>query len=382
MKAKAALLIFPCISFFFITGCWDYREVDKIPIVVGMAVDMDNEGRHVITAEIVDLEQSGKESSLKSKFIEASGESLFEAIRNAIKYDSGRLYFGHMEAVIISKRAAENGVAGIVDFLTRDVEPRLNIDLFVSKGKTAAEILTAESITYEIRSFEIQQMNKGQKQLSKSFEMRIVEFVNLIQNEGFYPVMPCVHTDMTAGQKTQSMGGTAIFRKDKLIGFLSDDETFYFCFVTDRVEGGIITLENAEDPLRKDTSLEILNSTTSIKPVLSDGKISIDIEIKTSTSLAEHGATVHSQLEGAIMHKREAENLIKKNISALIARVQKDYGTDIFGFGDSVHKEMPDVWKKVKKDWNDIFREITVNVQPEVEIKESGLIQRPIHMEG
>lgn len=51
-----------------------------------------------------------------------------------------------------------------------------------------------------------------------------------------------------------------------------------------------------------------------------------------------------------VIEKRAGEEL-QKAILSVIHRVQKDYHADIFGFGELLHEQMPQTWKKIEKDW-------------------------------
>ncbi len=381
MVKKTAAVMLLVLTISCLTGCWDYREINRLPIVVGMAVDMNEDKRHVVTAELVDLIEGGKESSIASKIIETEGDTLFDAVRNAIKFETGRLYLGHMEVVILGKQVLEKGLVEVLDFLIRDVEPRTNIWLLVSKEERAAELLRSESVTTEIRTFEISQMIEGQADLSKSFKMTISEFMNLLQCPGYCPVLPCMRIINTAGIETQAMSGTAILKRGSLAGFLTEEETKYFCFITDRVEGGILVADSEPGKHVKDVSFEILENKTKVKPVYSNGKISINVEIHVKTALGEHGPGRHKHHEGAAMHKKQAEELIKNKASALIKKMQTEYRADIFGFGNSIHMEYPKLWREIEQDWDEYFKDMEIYVNPTVEVTESGLLQESIMME-
>ena len=128
MRKRAPFIIFIILIIASSSGCWDYREIDKLSIVTGIAIDRGENSKYRLTFEIVDTQEGGIEKKTKSKLIESEGETIFDAVRNASKVTSPRPYFGHMRIVILSEQIAEEGVIDIIDFLNRDPEPRLNID--------------------------------------------------------------------------------------------------------------------------------------------------------------------------------------------------------------------------------------------------------------
>jgi len=379
MVRKTTALTVLVMTLFTFSGCWDYREIDKLPVVVGMAIDINDEGKHVVTAELVDIAESGHESAMvKPRIIRTEGDTLFDALRNAIAFEKGRIYTGHLELVILGRSALESRLVEVLDFLIRDVEARMSIWLLASQEDTAAELLETNTITGKVRTFEISQMIEAQKDLAKSFEMNINEFMNQMQCRGCSSVIPSMKLHNTAGTETQALSGTAILKNNRLSGFIDGEETKYFCLITDRVKGGILVIDSEPGKQRKDTALEILENKTKIKPKLSDGKISIEVEIKTKVALGEHGSTKHKYSEGIEVHKKQAEDLIRDNASALVKKMQTEFDADIFGFGHSIHMDYPELWRKIEDNWDEYFKTLEVVIKPAVEITESGLLQESI----
>ena len=53
---KAIILLYILLPIPLCTACWDYREVDKMTIVAGIAVDRAYDGELLLTFEAVDLQ--------------------------------------------------------------------------------------------------------------------------------------------------------------------------------------------------------------------------------------------------------------------------------------------------------------------------------------
>ena len=78
-----------------LAGCWNYRGLDQMNIVVGVAVDYNKENeRFQLTYEVADLSGEGKTSGPKGKLITSEGATIFEAVRNAKSKEADRLFFG------------------------------------------------------------------------------------------------------------------------------------------------------------------------------------------------------------------------------------------------------------------------------------------------
>ena len=101
--------------------------------------------------------------------------------------------------------------------------------------------------------------------------------------------------------------------------------------------------------------------------------------MKIILSIEEQGIEINLMDEkNREMLKKYANEYLNESITNVIKKVQKDYRVDVFGFGRTVHREIPDVWKKVQNNWNDIFVDLDVQVSASVEIINSGLLSKPI----
>ncbi|EMS69535.1 Ger(x)C family spore germination protein [Ruminiclostridium cellobioparum] len=367
----------------FCTGCWDYMEINQMSIVSGAAVDKTPDGKYKLSIEIIDLKGGGRDAPVHSKKLESYGDSIFDAIRNSIKISAQKLYWGHAEIIIISKDVAKEGILPIIDFLSRDAEPRLSIDILVSNEDTAEKLLDSQSISTEIRTYEINKMLDEQKKLSKSPKVEVYQFINALGNEGISAVIPVVGLTQNAGEATSQLIGTAVFKQDKLQYMFNGDDTKYYLFVMDKIKGGLLVVNKTQNNNNAGNfTLDIDSNKTYVKPVYSKGKLSFEISIKTKTTLGEiddNKIKFTSQSEIEKLEKQTQAEL-KKNVERVIKAVQSEYDIDIFGFGLKVKQDMPELWKKIKPDWDDFFKNVQVEANAEVRIKHAGLLSNPIMM--
>lgn len=377
---KLYLLLYIIMFIPLTTACWNYREVDRITIVTGFAIDKkDDQGNYLLTFEVIDFQEASNEQKIESILIESEGETLMDAIRNSISKNFPKLYFGHTTIVILSREVASDGALNVIDFMFRDAEPRLNINLFVSEEKTAGEILKAKALTSELMSVEITNILDEQISLSKALPVPAYKFVNALVEDGISGVMTSLCTVENNEEKVVKLCGTAVFKEDKLQGFINDEETYALSFILDEVKGGIIVANVGSETDEEKISLEILESSTKVKPVYDDNKLSIIVSIDTKVALIEHNSKKsYNDEEGRKELKRIAEEQLRDKIESTIEKVQKEFGADIFGFGNRFYKELPQVWKERGKEWNIIFKNLEVRIETNLEVKHTGLLSEPI----
>lgn len=380
-KVKLVLLsIIILINLFVTAGCWNYREVESLAIVAGAAVDKGDKARFKLTVEIVKI-SAGKEASTESKLISTEGETIFDCARNAVAVAGKRLYWSHNKVLIISKELAEKGVIEIVDWFNRDAETRANIHLAISTERKAGDIFKGKEVTETIKSFELDNMLKNEKSLSTAPQTEICEFANNMAEEGIQPSTAVVKLKDTDGEKAPSVGGTAIFKGDKLIGIVDEEETKDILFAQDSIKGGVLTetvkIKDKEIPI----TFEIFKSKSKVKPVLGKNNVKMDIDIETTVSIAElGGSTDFINEKGRKRLIKLSEQVLKKRIENTITKVQKDYGADIFGFGKKVYENDYEEWQKLRDNWDGHFKDLQVNVIPEIHIRNSAMLSKPLEV--
>lgn len=364
-----------------LTSCWDYTEINQHAIVTGVAIDKGSDGHgYSITVEVVDLRGAVKEAKIQSKSIESQGKTLQDAFRNVIKVSGKTLYWSHVEIIIIGKNIAKHGVLPIIDMIHRQYQPRLSIHILISKEETAREMLSQQSITTDIRSIEMSEMINSEKRvISKAPHVDVRNFINDLSGDGISATLPMVGIVLNEGQKTSEISGTAIFKGDKFIGTLNEEDTKFLLFVKNQVKGGVLVLNENLTDFDKDVTFDIKGNKTKVTPVYTGGKLAMRIEVNTKVALGELGVSENLIDEkGRPLLKIEVEKTLKTNIEKVINKVKAEYDSDIFGFGGIVKREMPSLWKSINTNWGSIFRGLPVNITVNVEIINSGLAYKPI----
>jgi spore germination protein KC len=364
-----------------LTGCWNYREVDKLAIVAGVAIDKGKKHKYQITVETIEI-SGGQNVKPVAQQISIEGDTIFDAVRNEISLAGKRLYWSHTKVVILSKEIAKEGILRVVDWFNRDSETRADVLLLVSKEKNAKDIFKGSSTTDQIKSFFLAEMLKNEKSLSKAPITELWKYANDLETNGIVPILPSVHLEKNDSRYSPQKKGTAIFNRDKLIGFIDSDETKYMLFALDEVKGGLLTISDISSKNSTPISLEIYNSKTKKKPIIHNGKIDYNINIDTTVSLDEIGGSADIFETKKIKQlEQQAGYVLKKRVEKCIKHIQSSYGVDVFGFGKQLLMEEPKLWEQIAPRWEKgKFKDIKVNVNTKVHIKGSGMLSKPIQI--
>ncbi|WP_310831177.1 Ger(x)C family spore germination protein [Paenibacillus pedocola] len=384
MRRKKVLLVFVMTAgLTLVNGCWNYREIDSLAIVSGVGIDRSEDGQHyVMTAEIIGFSGTGKDARIKSEHVEAKGETLFDTARNMTRTAPKKLYWSHAGVFIISQEIAREGVVPLLDYIARGTERRLQIVPMVSREETASEIVKLHSITTEVQMYALRDaIETEQKTSSKVPYVNVRDVINALSGEGVSAIMPVVGINDT-GEKNAStdLAGTAVFKKEKLVGFLSPDETKWYLFAINKIKGGLIPVDVELENIHE-VSLEISDNKTKIKLVDTSKKPRVKIKVHTVLSIQEIGVTDNLLAgEGLQRLKTSAEKTIQTGIEEVVKSVQKKFGTDIFGFGAALRQSDPKAWRKWEEEWGLVFSELDVQIEVDAEIRNSSVLNKSIEV--
>ncbi|WP_352405120.1 Ger(x)C family spore germination protein [Sporanaerobacter acetigenes] len=412
MKKNLALLILSIFWIPIFSGCWGANELDTLGIVTATGLDIEND-EIVATFEVIKLNPSSKSSSPSgpenAKYIQARGKTIFEAARNAsLKFDR-RIYLSHDQVYVFGEEFAKKGLTDYMDFLQRDHECRETAYLLVSKGSKAYEVMGISSGAEDLQGIYIGDMMKNSKNTSKAIAVNISEYFRNYYDAGIQPVLGIVEKkekkhekDMELKNKDKyeiSVEGSAMFNREKLVGYLNGEETRGYNFVRDKVDNATIefstvsldidsisvptpkaggTIDNKDSQIKEYTVVEIIKSKTKNEVEIQDGKIVLKTNVKIRGTIGEELGNIDTSQEKVADAIEEAcSKEIKRQIEKAILKAQKEYKVDIFGYGTLFHIKYPKEWEKIKDNWNDMFSEAEFKVDVNTEIIRTGLVNTP-----
>ncbi len=234
MKKRFLLLILPI----FLTGCYDYQELNNRAIVSGIAIDYEEE--YKVTLEILNSKKSGsEENSSKTYYVKGIGETLAKAFQDASLKISKEPYFSHLKVMILSEDIAKYKLEYVVDYIIREPNIR-NIFLpVVAQGCEAQTILQTTTKENPVSSEAIESMIENNK-TSNHISM-IADF------ETFMDHLVDERSDayLNTLSKTKDafeLSGTAIFKGFQLESILDIKNASTFNTLNNSSENHFITI--------------------------------------------------------------------------------------------------------------------------------------------
>lgn len=362
-----------------------------------MAIGIDKgpkSGDILLTSQVVDPEVVQGESSIEKssvKLVINKGKTVFQAIRKMFQEFDRKNHYAHNKVIVIGEDLAKEGLLPILDSLKRGGEMRGYVWLCIAKGAKARDVLGVKQQGLErVQANYLKGIIENQKFNYSSANLTILEFYKKVLGTGIYPVASSFQisqknnypVEENSKKKTDyiKLSGGAVFRKDKLVGYLNETETHGYNWVVGKVKSGIIVLPSLIEK-GKSASIEIIKSSAKIKPVLKGNKIYFTIDIHEKAVIVEEqgrGQFKSSEERFRYFRKMEKENekLVRKEVIKAVNKAKK-LRSDFLGFGSVLNKHYPTKWNETKKKWDEQLSDIRVIVKVDVTIRGSREMKGP-----
>ena len=376
---KILLLILPLL---LLTGCHNYRELNELAIATAVEVDKIDDEFHLLVQVANPKNQNDASSANQPQFVtyESTGQTIQEAFRNIIKESSRKIYGMHVQLLIITENIAKEDLTSMLDFFFRNTEIRKEFYVLVDTTKSNDKLLNVLTPVTNLSSQSIMDtLETNNKFLGISNLVTFNDLMDIYLDDNKELVLPTIYMtgnyeegkneEILKETDTETkifLGNIAIFKDEKLLGYLTKDESITVNFIKNEINDTLITQECSEN---KYTTSEITLDKTDIKIDLK--KLEVKINITGSGYIAEYGCEEDLTKEKTIKKiNNELNKYIEKIITESINSINTNYNSDIYNFKDMIYKQDPKYFNKIK----DNYYKLTYEVTSEIELQGKGNI--------
>ena len=385
---KKLLLIIPILLIF--TGCADYKELNNIAIVTGIAVDMEDDKYKVsiLISNSKKAQESSKEGDAGTIVYDGTGKNFSMALKKIDNRIPKKIYLGHLAVIIVSEDVAKKGLDDISDYLFRSPETTKRSYLIMTRNdEKASDVLKILSPLESFLSQNVKlNIENANNTSSISDNMTYSDFMESYLKKGIEQYLPTIeiYGNEKKGSSTKALESTdlksfvglkglALFKNTKFLGYATDNESRGINIATGNTTEMIIETECDNGYII--TALSGLETKTKIK--FENDEPIVDINISADGNIQEITCDVDLRKQTSIeMIEKKTDKKVKKLVNKGID-VAKNYKTDIFGYGNLVYKKNPKYFKKID-DWNEKFIDLNINIKVDVDIKTMGATKQSL----
>ncbi|ADD03279.1 germination protein, Ger(x)C family [Thermoanaerobacter italicus Ab9] len=380
-----------------LAGCWDKREINQLAFVQGLGIE---KGKDDMIHLIVQILKPGLMaagggggggglgggSAIGKPYavFQASGVDFAKAFANLNNKLPRFLFLQYNEIIFLDENFARSGIYKTLDFMTRNPEFRRTAYILVVTGGNLQELFDLPSSEqlerYPYR--EVLGMIQNQQNTSSSYVCDLNEFIETLEIPKKAPITGRLEIVKKDGKATGlKMVGSAVFNKDKLVGFLEEQDTKAVMILKNKLKRSTLTLDKGLKREKAHISFVVTKAHTDIIPKVKKGKdISFDIKVNIETHMNEQESK-YDLTEPKNLEKLQLliNGKIKQEIEHALFVLQKKYNADVVGFINILHQRNPKLWKEIEKDWDKIYPEVKFNVTVKSIVRRTGLTSKPIY---
>ncbi|RIE05272.1 Ger(x)C family spore germination protein [Cohnella faecalis] len=377
-KVSCVLLAIALAS--ILNGCWNRREMNELAIAVGMGIDKIGEQYRVSVQVVVPGEVTSQKTAGRSPVTLYKTESatVFEASRKLTTISPRKIYFSHLRLFVVGESLAQEGLGEILEFISRDHEFRNDFYVVIARETSAESTL---KITTSLENIPVTKMfaslETSEKNWSPTMTVNTDELIASLVSDGKQPVLPglrVIGDQEIGGSKTNTeridspgnlqLSGLGVFKNDKLIGWLSEEDSRGYNYILNNVRNSV---GHIGCPNGGKVTLEITRAHSSVKGTMIGERPRIEIGVRIEGSVGEVECAGLDLTKSATLFdlEKRAEHKVTEIMESVVEKAQKTYESDIFGFGEAIHRTDPQAWKTLKEHWDDrhfVHLPVTINV--------------------
>lgn len=369
-----------------LTGCWDSRELTDIGFVVALAIDKGETKNIRITVQIVNpinvssTQGGGSPAPLPPTTYSAEGNNVFDATRVLSKKLSRQLHYGHAVVLLVGEElATTQGIKKLFDGIERDSEFRPSATMVIARGTTGEEIIKQRTSLDNSPAIKIKKMvAETEKAFGENIDEKIYQVIQAIVSSGKEPTITGIQLDSTNKEDKLMANGIATFKDGRLMSWLDGNESRGFLWVLGRVNSTLLTMDWNGQP--HTIGIENIRTKSSFHSSFDkSGKPIIEVKIGADANIGEVDVPIDVTNPRLFLQIERLYMQAVHDEAVATIKLMQQQKSDIFGFGEVVHRDHPKQWRTLKRDWNDVtFPTIEVKVKVEAYLRNTGLRNRTI----
>lgn len=382
-------------------GCWDMKELQDRNFVLAVAIDTADAGakpgikaeeasqvrrvetfvqphgskRYRMSLQILKLGASvGKEKEENRTYvISNTGESLFEMTRDMLGQSSKSLWFEHVQVIVISEAVLTKvGLREVLDFFMRDSEMRSRIKIYVTPGE-ARELLEYNPPSKEPGGMylaNLVRLHTRNNHVMGAFT-DLGYTTQYLDNKGNILLPRIEITD-----KVVKLGGSAVFKKDKFIGYADEYAIAGRKMIFSSEKSAIITAEIPEQPGHQ-VIFELYRHDTKFRPHVENGTIYYTLDISMYGNIGELEGDIEKDNTMDPQYIRKLEKVFAEEIERNVLYAEKIFKKELRVdsvnlYAGKLQAYEPDTWEQVKDQWDEIYPTIPLVISVNVSIRNIG----------
>lgn len=372
-----ALAVGVCLAACFLfTGCWDYIDIDRRGIILGLGVDaegLQQSGDPLlrVTVEVVNPAGGGGGveggsaggGTNNSLLITRKAASMVQAMELVETSLDRHLFLPFLQSMVFGEQLARSGLGSVFDYIAREPTFRLTVCLFVTPDSPEA-LLQFSPVLATSPGMWLRSLADNFRDTPRMMPCVPAWQYRKDMQEVVTALLPRVY--LPGGESGRPVvEGAAVMHNHRLVGWLDPFETEGAHWWRNEVDGGAVTV-----PCRQGyVTMEVRKVGGKMLFHGEASSLSVTLELRARGAIREFGVTcplLGEEVTNDPEIKAALANAIRERAQAAHDAARR-IGFDFLGIGRELKLRRPDLWQQLKPDRGQV---------PEVEV-----LNIPVHIE-
>ncbi|HHW14124.1 MAG TPA: Ger(x)C family spore germination protein [Firmicutes bacterium] len=396
-RAILALVLLGCAL--SASGCWSRRELEDTAFVLAAGIAPAPGRRVRLTVQTALPSQlsgggkgeggggggAGSGQTGPVWVASAEGPTVFAALRNLEKRASDRVYLAHARAVILDERVAQEGITPFLDYAEREPQIRETIALLVTPD-SPEEVLKTVPPQEKIPVFYLNNLLEHARLHGAALPLDLHAYRVHTSLPGAAVAVPRLRLHKPQGAKAGSgttpenlsLDGLAIFRQDRLVGYLPARLVPGVLWLHSKATGLPVAFR---DPRYPETMLSAeIAYARCRRRVIPDPErpeqTLIRIEVEGEANLREvasYGRNGRQESGYRALNRalsQEVAHAIWRSLTAA-----RQYKADVFELAEEAREVLTaKEWRRFAPSWPETFARCRVDVRVDLRLRRRGMI--------
>ncbi|MCM1289542.1 MAG: hypothetical protein NC132_02685 [Corallococcus sp.] len=259
------------------------NDIMKRSIVLGLGIDLGENGEVVVTAEVVSPGNGSEQIGTYSKTVTASGKTVAEALQSIALKSGKETSLGQCVLLMYGEEFIATDFSSTADYFIRSDSFKESAIVCCCKGRAADMLNNGDALSQSV-SIALADKLKG---LSKDVAIPVCDLLTYSRSQhelyktGFLNVIEFVPSPNQSTEKPDQTQGffvcntIAVFRENKLVTVLDEQESKGFAVLQNSVSGNVFAVTDKDGKMY---TLRANSKDVSVKE--KEGVVSMSVEMQ------------------------------------------------------------------------------------------------------
>ena len=371
---KVILIILSvCIT---LSGCVKAPRLKNRAIILAIGIDISDDDEYIITAQKFSPKGTGASTAIDASktndvIMTGKGKSITQAMTDIQSKHGKEIFLGNNSYIVFGKELAIRGIKPVLSFFNSSYEQRPTATVIMSET-TAADVINNQVTQDIMPAFSLGLITEKSQGIKSVGEINFLQIMSDILSEKRSPYIPIVKVGTNENNENiYEIKGTAIYKGDKYFTEVFEKQSQGLLWLKGKIKNNYLVVENGDEIY----AIFINSSNVYKKFKVENGKPVFDFYIFGTGEIQE---TIGSNLE---WNNEEQINRVKslvtaaieKEITSIINETAVKNGIDSLNLTSLIRQREPKFWKENHKNYEDILKNATYNINIKFNIDKIGL---------